>query len=1569
MNTVASIVNRSASNIATPRSSVSANSARSSASSEDTQRQLNALAALDDDELDNEFSQQSDEQLKALAEDMDPWLTVNGGVSAGGRIDFFNRLAVALSPENRTRWHQLLSEGLGKEFAISVSRFADPFAGPDVDNLEAGDSSAASEQWSKNEILQLDSSSSFYAGFVGTTLDNRLQGQSTDTSEATSATGYQASTPPTPFIPNVPPDVRVQVDDSHELLNSLTPNYDFNMGLIKGLPNITDDVNKLHRLASAMTNVHADTLRVEAGTLGWKELADTIVMANWIFREETGSNLIGSGKKGAIVLTYHTRYPEAMGITRSSYTYNDRKYGESGWQRRHSLRETYSAAVLHHADKLNSALWSRSGATDLEFVNTSGSEIDSDYGLYRPPAADNIGSDSPLDFSTVPDKGEQSNADYLIQAQRDIAALERLAHNNEYQQERLAYANFTLAGKILGVAVNGIAYAMYEGHDAKHGAMYKDLKVVASLMSATTLTGLGYKTTRVVSAPGGGDVRTESLGPYGNFGQQKYEWAEAFLKSDREQRLEFLNIDSDAWGMAENYIHAGRYAELTARQLHKEDDLFRNTVIYSIAGGFVVAGFIFPPAAKGAGLLAAAASSGAAASLTAVGVTLAATKDLQTSLKAGASSFLSAGVMEYASLFTGKGRVIADAFSRGVINKLSGKDFVDGVMSSVLQHYGAQLGASATAKLQDMAPQFVADLSGKMVESAIINKGDLNNFDEILGQYILDYANGRVSTTLTAAFGEVSGKQYATIFDGLGEAVVHGGANGLSNYLGSPAFLAALGEGVSVGVLEHFGGEESFTAQILSQLARASVISGGDPDRLASSVVTIGQGLLAEYAGANLRGNLENVPENQRERADSLAELLEVGITSGWDQSTMQGYAFGPLLQAMAGDSGAGQFLANGIGVLAASYEKHDGNVAAMTGDIAFYIGAKAANAAAANGPETETESVTEAANEPAETSKESVYVHPGDIDETSSPEAISLLQERLSELSVSLNSDDLDPGPVDGLWGERTEAGLRGFQEYQLQLLNTALDLLDHLPGSEYTRLFEHQRNQLLADVNQSRAGSVTGELLERPYDAISMNSLVGKILDGSAALPASATADDLAAFIEQSLNDPENGLITVGNNAGQLDGLFAQQIRLVITEITKHPELLQETVERLSSSTLQLWADGVNSLSPAEVNEFVDLIATSLNADQLNAFFAGMNNGAQDALVEAIFASGDTRLIDEFSNVMLREQLEQQPLTSEEISAYLDLAQMSLDMVGVVDPTGVADIAGAVLALSRGQMASAMLSVIGLIPWVGDLAKAGKLGGYAKYVDNAVDLAIKNPPFKDEVAPLLIRIEEQLHALKHSAVWTGLTTRSQDHLNTVLNKISTLKLDGSTLAVRVIPGVGRRFGDNELTWGFDELGRTNSVKGDIREIFSNKRTSSESSTTGIVGGSPDGDAHTVGGHIAAHRFTGEDTGLFNIVPQNGRRDPLSAADVSNLNQGSYAQFENEVSEWVKRGGRVEFDVELAYSGGSKAPDSFGISYSVFDKDGKLVFDADTQDLLNQSGQKFNRTSIDDINKALGLN
>jgi hypothetical protein len=69
------------------------------------------------------------------------------------------------------------------------------------------------------------------------------------------------------------------------------------------------------------------------------------------------------------------------------------------------------------------------------------------------------------------------------------------------------------------------------------------------------------------------------------------------------------------------------------------------------------------------------------------------------------------------------------------------------------------------------------------------------------------------------------------------------------------------------------------------------------------------------------------------------------------------------------------------------------------------------------------------------------------------------------------------------------------------------------------------------------------------------------------------------------------------------------------------------------------------------------------------------------------------------------------------------------ALDMVGVVDPFGVADGINAVWYLAEGDKTNAAISAAGMIPYAGDAAKIGKYGykGYkaAKAADEVIDVA----------------------------------------------------------------------------------------------------------------------------------------------------------------------------------------------------------------------------------------------------
>ncbi|WP_228378471.1 polymorphic toxin type 8 domain-containing protein [Chryseobacterium sp. CCH4-E10] len=72
-------------------------------------------------------------------------------------------------------------------------------------------------------------------------------------------------------------------------------------------------------------------------------------------------------------------------------------------------------------------------------------------------------------------------------------------------------------------------------------------------------------------------------------------------------------------------------------------------------------------------------------------------------------------------------------------------------------------------------------------------------------------------------------------------------------------------------------------------------------------------------------------------------------------------------------------------------------------------------------------------------------------------------------------------------------------------------------------------------------------------------------------------------------------------------------------------------------------------------------------------------------------------------------------------------DVLSAGLDIVGIFDPTGVADGINAGLQAKNGDWLSAGISVVGLVPYAGDVAKVGKIGKDVKIIEKAID-AVKS-------------------------------------------------------------------------------------------------------------------------------------------------------------------------------------------------------------------------------------------------
>lgn len=95
------------------------------------------------------------------------------------------------------------------------------------------------------------------------------------------------------------------------------------------------------------------------------------------------------------------------------------------------------------------------------------------------------------------------------------------------------------------------------------------------------------------------------------------------------------------------------------------------------------------------------------------------------------------------------------------------------------------------------------------------------------------------------------------------------------------------------------------------------------------------------------------------------------------------------------------------------------------------------------------------------------------------------------------------------------------------------------------------------------------------------------------------------------------------------------------------------------------------------------------------------------------------------------------------------LDGVQLALDLAGVVDPTPASDGASLLISLMRGDMLGAGIGVVSMVPYIGDLAKAGKLPRYLRSVEKIIELAETNKEFAKKAIPLLRRLDELLDLL----------------------------------------------------------------------------------------------------------------------------------------------------------------------------------------------------------------------------
>jgi len=150
---------------------------------------------------------------------------------------------------------------------------------------------------------------------------------------------------------------------------------------------------------------------------------------------------------------------------------------------------------------------------------------------------------------------------------------------------------------------------------------------------------------------------------------------------------------------------------------------------------------------------------------------------------------------------------------------------------------------------------------------------------------------------------------------------------------------------------------------------------------------------------------------------------------------------------------------------------------------------------------------------------------------------------------------------------------------------------------------------------------------------------------------------------------------------------------------------------------------------------------------------------------------------------------------------------------------------------------------------------------------------------------------------------------------------------------------------GRNDADITYDpKTGRPINANGTVRQDFGATTRGDNATAVGKLG-----DPGDQGGHLVAHRFTG-DTPDAGIAPQAG-----------NLKMGAWKTMENEWADWVKKGYEIDYNIDVKPPGAVR-PDAFDVQYTVRDpKTGEAKYTKKNR-FRNVAGQKFVRVPFRDM-------
>ena len=211
----------------------------------------------------------------------------------------------------------------------------------------------------------------------------------------------------------------------------------------------------------------------------------------------------------------------------------------------------------------------------------------------------------------------------------------------------------------------------------------------------------------------------------------------------------------------------------------------------------------------------------------------------------------------------------------------------------------------------------------------------------------------------------------------------------------------------------------------------------------------------------------------------------------------------------------------------------------------------------------------------------------------------------------------------------------------------------------------------------------------------------------------------------------------------------------------------------------------------------DVLDAVAQHLSGERLNHFYEGASDQMRQEIIEAANRNGSEATKKALVDLAQRDALssnlgaEASGLSHADKELILDIGQISLDLIGIVEPTPFADGTNVVISILRGNLLDAGLSAVSLVPYIGDLAKAGKLGSWAATVETIVSRYagqsaeyIASTPLGKVALPALERINNQIDNIQNAAggaIWRNLPEGTQQTLLELKQKIDSIFPSGN--------------------------------------------------------------------------------------------------------------------------------------------------------------------------------------------